>query len=66
MSGREAQEGRTYSQRTQLEARRQGNRGTPASPTLFWICKGAAASERQRHKMGRAWRGLVLGVAGAQ
>ena len=26
-------------------------RGTPASPTLFWICEGAGgASERQQHK----------------
>ena len=52
--GRGAQEGGTYSQRTQLEAQHQGHRGTPASPTLFWICEGAGGGrrERQQHKMG--------------
>ena len=44
--GRGAQEGRTYSQRTQLEARHQGHRGTPVSLTLFWICESAGGGER--------------------
>ena len=43
------------------------HRGTPASPTLFWICTAeAAAGERQQHEMGQAWYWLVVGVAGSQ
>ena len=43
-----AQEGRTYSQRTQLEAQHEDSRATLVAPTLFWICESvAAASERQ-------------------
>ena len=54
----------TRSERS-LRPSTKDHRSTPASPTLFYLRgrTGAAAAERQQHKIGRAWRGLASGLA---
>ena len=62
--GRGGQEGRTYSQRAQLEAQHARGRGDPLRPRCFGSASARATARERQSQNGCAWCGLVRGKGG--